>query len=78
MEKIIRNTKNFIYIILGMMLLMIGVMGLVLPILPGIVLIFFGLVVLSKGSEKISNSRLNKRVRRFARKSFPRGGGILF
>ena len=53
--------KKVMTMVFGTALVISGIAGLILPILPGIILIFAGLAVLAKHSERVRNLWLVKR-----------------
>jgi len=71
MRRIIRHTKNIIFIASGILLFLLGIFGLVLPILPGIILMIIGLLVIARGSEKFSNSKIYKKIFCFLEENLP-------
>jgi uncharacterized membrane protein YbaN (DUF454 family) len=66
-----RRGKRIVALLLGWGVLLAGIAGLVLPILPGWILIFTGLIVLS--SEYVWAHQLLARIRQ----RFPKFGSLL-
>lgn len=53
--------RKVVTIVFGTALVISGIAGLILPILPGIILIFAGLALLARHSERVRNLRFVKR-----------------
>lgn len=70
--------KKVAYIWSGVCLILIGIVGIVLPVLPGIIFVFLGIVLLSKGSSRIKNAQHIRRLFKISKDILEKSPNIKF
>ena len=63
------NAQKLVYLVIGVICLMMGVIGLIIPIIPGVLFLMAAVFLLSRGSKRIheftkNDPRLSKMHRR--------------
>ena len=72
---------KLVYLVIGVVCLMLGVIGLIIPIIPGVLFLMVALYLLSRGSHRIKSfserqphlRRLHRRMEQFGKANFSGG-----
>ena len=63
------SSLKLVYLVIGVVCLMLGVIGLIIPIIPGVLFLMAALYLLSRGSKRIKNfSESQPHMRRMHRR----------